>query len=303
MSLQFQNEHLISMNKNFALWLLFLLPPICSLSQSKPFFATFEGTVYKIPPSHLNSKFAYSDKVLAYEKIDSISWKEINFPDSQDSIPFPGVSVKKAFAIIFKSTMYIPQSGTYGFTLNSDDGSALWIEDTKVVDNEYPHGMRAKAGKRFLKKGSYPITIWYFQAYPFRYGLEFTYKFLKASADIDTIKTTKTYTLNNEALHFSTNSYRISEKGTASLEALASNLSEDIKEITIIGHTDSVGQEDANLALSANRAIAVSNKLRSLLLNKNIPFSIFGKGEQSPITSNETEGGRQQNRRVEVIIK
>ena len=284
-----------------ALLLFFLFPSIYSISQSSPTFTTFEGTVYKIPARHLNSNYAYSDRVLDYEKIDSISWKEINFPDSQDTIPFPGVSIKKGFAIIFKSTMHIPQSGTYGFTLNSDDGSALWIEGDKVVDNENPHGMRARGGKKLLMKGSYPITIWYFQAYPFRYGIEFTYKFLEAHAGA--LPSTKDYTLNNEALHFSNNSYRLNEQGITALEQLAANLPEDIQEITIIGHTDNVGGAESNLALSSNRAIAVSNKLKSALQSKNIQFSVLGKGEQSPIDTNDTEAGRQRNRRVEVIIK
>ncbi len=289
------------MTTKLAFLLLFLLPAIYSISQSSPTFTTFEGTVYKIPASHLNSNYAYSERVLDYEKIDSISWKEINFPDSQDTIPFPGVSIKKGFAIIFKSTMYIPQSGIYGFTLNSDDGSALWIEGDKVVDNENPHGMRAKAGKKLLMQGRYPITIWYFQAYPFRYGIEFTYKFLEAHAG--DLPTTNVFTLNNEALQFSNNSYSLNEKGATALEHLAANLAEGVKEIIIIGHTDNVGGAENNLALSSNRAIAVSNKLKSVLHGRNIRFSVLGKGEQSPIDTNETEAGRQQNRRVEVIIK
>ena len=210
------------MIKKLALLLLLLLPSLYGISQSPPAFTTFEGTVYKIPARHLNSNYAYSDRVLEYEKIDSISWKEINFPDSQDTIPFPDVSIKKGFAIIFKSTMSILQSGTYGFTLNSDDGSALWIKGEKVVDNENPHGMRARGGKRFIEKGSYPIKIWYFQAYPFRYGIQFTYKFLKAAPDAPGLKTTtKAYTLNNEALQFSNNSYSLNEKGTQALENLS----------------------------------------------------------------------------------
>lgn len=288
------------MTSKLAILLLLLVYSVSGISQSNPIFTTFEGTVYKIPAGDLNSKFAYSEKVLEYEKIDSISWKEINFPDSQDTIPFPGVSVKKGFGIIFKSTMYISQSGTYGFTLNSDDGSALWIEENQVVNNEHPHGMRAKGGKTFLKKGRYPVTIWYFQAYPFRYGLQFTYKFLKAHPDTDSLQT---YVLDNKALHFPNNSYMISEKGAMTLDEIIGKLSNDVKKITIIGHTDNIGQAAANLTLSTNRAIAVSERFQHLLANNSIKFSVLGKGEQAPIACNETEEGRWQNRRVEIIIE
>lgn len=71
--------------------------------------------------------------------------------------------------------------------------------------------------------------------------------------------------------------------------------------VVIEGHTDSVGDESANMSLSQNRADAVKNYLvREGVASSRL--SVMGKGEGSPISSNVTDTGRQQNRRVEVII-
>jgi len=71
--------------------------------------------------------------------------------------------------------------------------------------------------------------------------------------------------------------------------------------IEIRGHTDNVGSDASNQSLSENRSKAVVD----YLLTKGIPTDrlIFkGFGESSPLTTNETEEGRAQNRRVEFRI-
>lgn len=73
------------------------------------------------------------------------------------------------------------------------------------------------------------------------------------------------------------------------------------RNIMIEGFTDTVGPADYNDQLSRRRA----NSVRKALLNKGISSSriqIRGYGERYPVASNNTEAGRQQNRRVEVII-
>jgi outer membrane protein OmpA-like peptidoglycan-associated protein len=71
--------------------------------------------------------------------------------------------------------------------------------------------------------------------------------------------------------------------------------------VIIEGHTDSVGQDEYNFGLSQRRADSV----QGYLLGQGIAasrMSTAGKGESLPIAGNETASGRQQNRRVEVII-
>jgi outer membrane protein OmpA-like peptidoglycan-associated protein len=72
-------------------------------------------------------------------------------------------------------------------------------------------------------------------------------------------------------------------------------------DVLIVGHTDNVGSDQYNLALSQRRADAARNYLISL----GVPAARVrteGRGESEPVASNETEAGRQQNRRVEVAI-
>lgn len=73
------------------------------------------------------------------------------------------------------------------------------------------------------------------------------------------------------------------------------------RSVEIEGHTDSVGSDGYNQELSQRRA----NSVRSYLMQNGIaPDRIVasGKGEHQPVADNESDGGRQQNRRVEVII-
>lgn len=71
--------------------------------------------------------------------------------------------------------------------------------------------------------------------------------------------------------------------------------------IKIYGYTDSKGADDYNLNLSEQRANSVKAYLASngLVASR---FSILGMGEADPIDSNETEDGRNKNRRVEFAI-
>ena len=71
--------------------------------------------------------------------------------------------------------------------------------------------------------------------------------------------------------------------------------------LEVEGHTDSVGSEDSNVLLSENRATAV----RSFLIGQGIVASsigFHGFGESQPVATNDTSAGRQQNRRVELIV-
>ncbi|HEY0160869.1 MAG TPA: OmpA family protein [Thermoanaerobaculia bacterium] len=72
-------------------------------------------------------------------------------------------------------------------------------------------------------------------------------------------------------------------------------------QISIEGHTDSVGSDEYNQALSEKRAAAVRDYLVSRGLGA-ARINITGQGETAPVASNDTPAGRQQNRRVELVI-
>ncbi|MFH1704227.1 MAG: OmpA family protein [Nitrospirota bacterium] len=73
------------------------------------------------------------------------------------------------------------------------------------------------------------------------------------------------------------------------------------RSVLIEGHTDSVGGETYNLGLSQRRADAVVAALISKGISEN-RITAKGYGESRPVVSNATSGGRQQNRRVEIVI-
>jgi outer membrane protein OmpA-like peptidoglycan-associated protein len=67
------------------------------------------------------------------------------------------------------------------------------------------------------------------------------------------------------------------------------------------GHTDSVGSDDYNLKLSQQRADAV----RDFLTEEGVPvanITSIGLGKAGPVASNDTSAGRQENRRVELVV-
>ncbi len=72
--------------------------------------------------------------------------------------------------------------------------------------------------------------------------------------------------------------------------------------IRIEGHTDSQGSAEANRALSQRRANAVREYLLSRMAISSARVESVGLGEDQPIASNETEAGRAQNRRIEVVL-
>ena len=71
--------------------------------------------------------------------------------------------------------------------------------------------------------------------------------------------------------------------------------------VLIEGHTDSVGTDDYNFALSQRRAQAVADALSSRGVAADRAMT-KGLGKAYPVASNDTQAGRQQNRRVEIVF-
>ncbi len=103
-------------------------------------------------------------------------------------------------------------------------------------------------------------------------------------------------------LLFATASAELKSGGTSTLDRLVTFLTRyPERRVVIEGHTDSVGSAEYNQQLSQRRAESVSRYLQ----NKGIAASRLdtrGMGKDVPLVSNDTASGRQQNRRVELII-
>lgn len=102
---------------------------------------------------------------------------------------------------------------------------------------------------------------------------------------------------------FRTNETALMPSSYLELDALAAYLIKNLQTtIEISGHTDNSGNENINKKLSAGRAKTVADYLVLKGIDKT-RISHRGYGSSTPVTTNETEEGRQQNRRVEFSIK
>lgn len=72
-------------------------------------------------------------------------------------------ALKTDYSIRWEGAIFIPQSGEYQFTLASDDGSSLFIDNQLVIDNGGFHGLQEKTGQLYLERGFHPININYMQ--------------------------------------------------------------------------------------------------------------------------------------------
>ncbi|HNV78423.1 MAG TPA: OmpA family protein [Thermomonas sp.] len=96
--------------------------------------------------------------------------------------------------------------------------------------------------------------------------------------------------------------YDIKPQFYPALNTIANTLREYNQTIVeVSGHTDSVGSDAANQALSERRANAVSGYLIGQGLQRE-RFEVVGMGERYPIASNDTDQGRALNRRVEIRL-
>jgi outer membrane protein OmpA-like peptidoglycan-associated protein len=73
-----------------------------------------------------------------------------------------------------------------------------------------------------------------------------------------------------------------------------------IRNVRVEGHTDSVGSDEFNQALSERRAAAVAKALDEAKVAG--PIKAIGLGKKDPVADNSTDEGRAENRRVAVIV-
>ena len=101
---------------------------------------------------------------------------------------------------------------------------------------------------------------------------------------------------------FATGKANLSPGANKSVDKLAEFLKKSPnRNVLIEGHTDSVGKDDYNLALSRKRADSVKDNLVGDGIEAG-RITTVGYGKKFPLASNDTKAGKAQNRRVEVVI-
>ena len=102
-----------------------------------------------------------------------------------------------------------------------------------------------------------------------------------------------------DELKFKLNSSKLSEEAVPTLKDIKEYIEKNDYVVAIVGYTDSSGLNSYNERLSLKRAESVSSKLIELGLSPTRIIEILGKGDEYPVANNETEAGRNANRRVE----
>jgi PA14 domain len=152
-----------------AAWLVLVLACLAAAAQeeSTPVFGTtvvvpsgLRGLVYHI---HHNSK-----ELPDFSKMKpagpAIYTSSLNVPPQDFKQGFPGVTNRfEWFAIDYTGRFWINDPGTYAFSLLSDDGAKLYIDDQVVIDNDGVHAPAEKAGSIELAGGIHSMRVSYFQ--------------------------------------------------------------------------------------------------------------------------------------------
>ena len=137
------------------------------------------GAVYHAPGKP--AKPTASTPIAHNPSISKLSWKLFhgswpNVPDWNTLKPVKTGELKHGFfdieptdrednfGMLFEGQIKIPKDGSYEFILASDDGSLLFIDGKKIVDNDGLHGKVRKIGKVELKTGMHAIRVGYIEA-------------------------------------------------------------------------------------------------------------------------------------------
>jgi len=155
------------------LCLLIAAAALC-FGQERPTFGTtvvvpggLEGVIYHIPKN--SKEIPDLRKIKPQGKIYTSA---LNVPSRSFEEGFPGVTKRlEWFAIEYTGRFWIEKPALYGFSLTSDDGSRLFIDDQPIVDNDGLHPPMTKSGIIELSGGIQSIRVQYFQGPRFNVAL------------------------------------------------------------------------------------------------------------------------------------
>lgn len=186
--------------------------------------------------------------------------------------------------------------------------------DANILYQLLPSGEEAGIAISNPNNGDYKIVLPYGKNYSFSASAKgfiavsdninlsnvLDYKEITRDLYLVPVEIGETIRLNN--IFFETAKWDLLPTSFVELDKLVKILSDNpLMEITIAGHTDNVGNDDANQTLSANRAKSVVDYLvsKGIMANR---FQQAGYGETKPLASNDTDEGKALNRRVEFTI-
>ncbi len=180
--------------------------------------------------------------------------------------------------------------------VNLSSNEIIYSSQSDSINGQYymvlPAGLDLAA---YVKKRGYLYNDFHFQT-------ELNTSMKPDTIDIQLIPISEGETLVLKNIYFETDSYIIDQRSQSEIDNAFQLIQEnpDIA-VEISGHTDNVGTYEYNLNLSELRAKAVYNSLLLKGINEN-RIAFKGYADTLPITTNDTEIGRQSNRRIEFRV-
>ena len=256
----------------------------------------------------ISSEKEREDSIFKFEKLtaDQLNMVNLIMVDADGNILFTALKTEDGFTF-----SKIPDSGEYFYKLeNMPDGTAFdfmeiniveagvskkvvasLIKDEKVLEVSETHDEEATVEDSSIIKIKNPNSTIndsnFFEQY-----------FKKVNVNIYQSNKYKS----DKNVEFSFDNYSITRSYKVFLDSLKEFI-EQHENISVIieGHTDNVGSEQYNMALSQRRATSVLNYLTEKGIDKKI-LTAKGLGEVKPIASNANPTGRALNRRTEIYI-
>lgn len=185
------------------------------------------------------------------------------------------------------------------FWSDLDTGDQLGYITSDAQNGEYLVSL--PYGKRYLITVNQKGYLFQTQVLDLREGSDTKEDFSDVEKDIQLDEATEGAKIVLRNIYFDTGSANLRDESQQELNRLYDIMEKSSLVIEIGGHTDNIGREDSNERLSQTRAEAV----RTYVIERGIAeerIQAKGYGESEPIATNETEEGRQENRRVEIKV-
>ncbi|WP_299436708.1 carbohydrate-binding protein [uncultured Aquimarina sp.] len=115
------------------------------------------------PPSNLSSGINYKYYEGSWNSLPNFNSLSPISTGVASAIDLSNTRSQDNFGLTFDGFINVPSDGSYTFYTTSDDGSSLWIDGVKVVDNDGLHGAREESGTVCLEAGHHKIEVQFFE--------------------------------------------------------------------------------------------------------------------------------------------
>ncbi|MGL5981325.1 MAG: GH92 family glycosyl hydrolase [Phocaeicola sp.] len=120
-------------------------------------------TALQVKPTQNGTSYKYYEGT--YQRVADIEKSPLVEKGILTEPSIKGAKQEDHFGFIFSGLIKVPEDGIYTFQTRSDDGSILFINNEKVVDNDGSHAAIPSTGTVALKQGFHTYTLYYFEDY------------------------------------------------------------------------------------------------------------------------------------------